>query len=181
MIELIRILGSDRIFEIIDFLKKNPNKNSSFIASKLNIHIVTVQRVLDTLERYGFVSSSEKRGIGRPSKTFTYVGGEIKVNLDELLSDYDLKDRLVRETGDSEISFSYDVDKEIVNAILIGGKRGEKVKLNPKTGKFLWLVPPPDSRGTSISQLSNKAGLALIDAIKFCLDMQDLGILEVRK
>jgi predicted transcriptional regulator len=181
MIELIRILGSDHIFEIIDFLRKTPDKNASFIASKLNIHIVTVQRVLDTLEKYGFVRSSEKRGIGRPSKTFTYLGGEFKVNLDGLLSDYALKDKLVRESGNSDISFSYDVDKEIVNAVLIGGKKGEKVKLDPKTGRFLWLVPPPDSQGDPISQISSEAGLSLIDAIKFCLEMQDLGVLEVRQ
>lgn len=181
MIELIRILGSDHIFEIIDFLKKNPEKNASFIADNLGIHIVTVQRVLGTLERHGFVKSSEKRGVGRPSKTFSYLGGEFKVNLDELFSDYDLKDKLVRETGRSEISFSYDVDKEIVNAILIGGKKGKKVKLDLKVGRFLWLVPPPDSRGEAISHISEKAGISLIGAIKFCLEMQDLGVLEVRQ
>lgn len=181
MIELIRILGSEHIFEIVDFLKKNPKNNASYIANNLNIHIVTVQRVLDVLEKYGFVGSSEKRGVGRPSKTYSYLGGEFKVNLDDLLSDYDLKSRLVRETGNSEISFSYDVDKEIVNAILIGGKRGQKVKLDSKTGRFLWQVPPPDSQGEMISEISERAGISLIDAIKFCLEMERLGVLEVRQ
>jgi len=179
MIDLIRVLGSDHIFEIINFLKKNPDQNASFIASSLNIHVVTVQRVLETMGKYGFVSAKEKGGVGRPSKTFSYIGGEFKVNIDDLFSGYDLKDRLVRETGKPEVSFSYNVDREYVNAILVGGKRGKKIKLDPKTGRFLWLVPPPDSRGETIESISSKAGLALPDAIKFCLDMQELEILEV--
>jgi predicted transcriptional regulator len=179
MIDLIRILGSDHIFKIIDFLKKNPDQNASFIADNLNIHILTVQRVLETLEKYGFVKSKEKRGVGRPSKIFSYLGGEFKVNLDKIFSGYDLKDKLIRETGIDKISFSYDVDKEVVNAILIGGKKGEKIKLDPKKGRFLWLVPPPDSKGETIESISKKAGIPLIDAIKFSLEMQDLEILEV--
>ena len=181
MIDLIRILGSENIFEIIDFLKKNPDQNASFIAKSLTMHIITVQRVLDTLEKYGFVESKEKRGIGRPSKTYSYLGGEFRINLDKLFSGYDLKEKIIRETGSPEVSFSYDVDKEIVNAILIGGKEGEKIKLNPKTGRFLWLVPPPDSKGETIESISSKAGIPLIDAIKFFLEMQDLEVLEAIK
>ncbi len=181
MIDLIRVLGSEHIFEIIDFLKKNPDRNASFIAKSLNIHIITVQRVLDTLEKYVFVKSKEKRDIGRPSKTYSYLGGEFKVNLDKLFSGYDLRKKLIREKGNSEISFSYDVDKEIVNAILIGGKKGKKIKLGPKTGRFLWLVPPPDSKGETVESISNKAGIPLIDAIKFFLEMQDFEVLEAIK
>ncbi len=181
MIDLIRVLGSEHIFEIIDFLKKTPDQNASFIGKSLDIHIITVQRVLDTLEKYGFVKSKEKRGIGRPSKTYSYLGGGFKINLDELFSGFDLKNKTIREKGNTEISFSYDVDKEIVNAILIGGKKGKKLKISPRTGRFLWLVPPPDSKGETIESISRKAGIPLIDAIKFFLEMQDLEVLEAIK
>jgi len=181
MIDLIRVLGSEHIFEIIDFLKKNPDQNASFIGKSLTMHIITVQRVLDTLENYGFVKSKEKRGVGRPSKNYSYLGGEFKINLDKLFSGYDLKEKIIREKGNTEISFSYDVDKEIVNAILVGGKKGEKIKLSLKTGRFLWLVPPPDSKGETIESISKKASIPLIDAIKFFLEMQDLEVLEAIK
>lgn len=179
MIDLIRILGSEHIFSIIDFIKKNPGQNSSSIASSLNIHTVTVQRALETLAKYGFVDVEEKRGVGRPSRNFTYRGGRLKVDLNELFSDYDLKNDLVRESGNPEISFSYDVDKETVNAVLIGGKKGHKIKLDPKTGRFLWLVPPPDSKGETIENICQEAGVPLIDAIRFCIKMQELEVLEV--
>lgn len=179
MIDLIRVLGSDHVFEIIAFLRKNPGRNASFVAKKLNIHTVTVQRVLDTLAKYGFVKTDEKRGVGRPSTIYFYLGGKFTVDLDELFSGFDLRNKRVRESGLPELSFSYDVDKEIVNAILIGGKKGKKIKLDSRSGRFLWLVPPPDSRGETIESISQKAGVPLIDAIKFCLEMQDLEILEV--
>lgn len=181
MIDLIRVLGSEHTFSIIDFVKKNPAQNASSIASSLNIHTVTVQRVLETLARYGFVSVEEKRGVGRPSRNFTYLGGTLTVDLDKLFSDYSLKDNLVRESGNPEVSFSYDVDKETVNAILIGGKKGEKIKLDPKTGRFLWLVPPPDSKGETIEHICKEAGIPLIDAIRFCLKMEEIDVLEVKR
>ena len=61
------------------------------------------------------------------------------------------------------------------------GKKGEKIKLNPKTGRFLWLVPPPDSKGETVESISSKAGIPLIDAIQFFLEMQDLEVLEAIK
>ncbi|MBN2246414.1 MAG: hypothetical protein JW755_11290, partial [Candidatus Aminicenantes bacterium] len=179
MIDLIRVLGSEHIFGIVDFIQKNPGRNASFIASSLNLHPVTVQRVLETLARYGFVGVEEKKGLGRPSRNFIYLGGKFTVDLDELFSDYDLKNNRIREIENPDISFSFDVDKEIVNAILIGGKKGEKIKLDQKRGRFMWLIPPPDSKGETIENISQEAGIPLLDAIRFSLEMQDLGVLEV--
>ncbi len=179
MIDLIRILGSEHIFSIVDFVQKNPGQNASSIASSLNIHTVTVQRALETLAKYGFVDVEEKRGVGRPSRNFTYKGGKLTIDLNELFSSYDLKDDRIRESGNPDISFSYDVDKETVNAILFGGKKGDKIKLDQKTGRFLWLVPPPDSKGETIEHICVEAGIPLIDAVRFCLRMQEMDVLEV--
>lgn len=179
MIDLIRVLGSEHVFSIIDFVKKNPGQNASSIASSLNIHTVTVQRALETLAKYGFVSVEEKRGVGRPSRNFTYLGGKLTVDLNTLFSDYSLKDNLVRESGNPDISFSYDVDKETVNAVLVGGKKGEKIKLDSNTGRFLWLVPPPDSKGETIEHICEAVGIPLIDAVRFCLKMEEIDVLEV--
>lgn len=180
MIDLIRVLGSEHVFEVVDFVRKNPDQNASAIASRLNIHTVTVQRVLETLAKYDFVSVSEKRGVGRPSRNFTFKGGQLTMDLNKLFSDYSLKSSRIRESGNPDVSFSYDVDKETVNAVLIGGRRGDKIRLDSKAGRFLWLVPPPDSEGETIERLSGEAGIPLIDAIRLCLKMQELDVLEVR-
>jgi predicted transcriptional regulator len=181
MIDLIKIVGSDHFLMIVEFVKSNPGYNASHLAKKLNIHIITVQRYLDTLEKYGFIVTDEKRGSGRPSKIYSYVGGSFNVNIDELLSEYMMRSEKIRETGNPDIVFSYDVDKEIVNAVLVGGKKGRKIKLDEKEGRFLWLVPPPDSAGEIIEKIARDVGIALPDAIKMVLELKELDVLEVIK
>jgi DNA-binding transcriptional ArsR family regulator len=179
MIDLIKVIASEHFMEIIDFVKANPERNSSSIAKALDLHILTVQRSLDTVERYGFVEARVERKPGRPAKVYRYLGGEFKIDLDRLLGEYELRGRLLRETGKSDISFSFDVDRELVNAVLIGGKNGEKVRLDEKAGRFLWLVPPPDSGGETIQALAEKAGISIIDAIRFVEEMRGLGVVEM--
>jgi hypothetical protein len=178
MIDLIRAISLDHFFGIMDFLKNNPGVNTSALAQSMNLHIVTIQKVIDVMEKYGFVSVDEKKGVGRPSKIYRYKGGSFKVDLDILLEEYQLRLKTVRESGKPNISFSYDVDKEIINAVLIGGKSGEKVKLEEKNGKFLWLVPSPDSKGRTIEDIAKEAGIPVPDAIRFAMEMIQLGIIE---
>lgn len=179
MIDLIKVLASDHFFEVIEYVSQNPGQNASAIARSLNIHIVTIQRYLDTLEKYEFVTISYKKGIGRPSKIYSYTGGSFEVHLDELLEEYKLRLRRVRDAGNDEVSFSYDVDKELINAVLIGGRTGKKIKLDDKSGRFLWLVPPPDSKGETIENLAKAAGIPVVDAIRLTTEMEQVGVLEV--
>ncbi len=181
MIDLIKVIASEHFLRIIEFVKGNPGNNASHISRKLNIHIITVQRYLDTLEKYGFTATAEKRGSGRPSRIYTYIGGSFNVNIDELLREYMMRTEKVRETGNPDVIFSYDVDKEIVNAVLVGGKKGKKVKLDEKEGRFLWLVPPPDSEGEVIENIARDGSIAVPDAIKTVLELKELGVLEVIK
>jgi hypothetical protein len=179
MIDLIKVIASDRFFDIIGYVKDHPEENSSSIARALEIHIVTVQRSLDTLERYGFVASEVRKKPGRPSRAYRYLGGTYSIDLDAILSEFELKDHKIRESGRPDIGFSFDVDKELVNAILVGGKQGEAIKLDEKMGKFFWFVPPPDSSGETIASLAERAGISVVDAIRFVLEMRDRGAVEI--
>jgi hypothetical protein len=179
MIDLVKAIASEHFLEIIEFVKANPDQNSSAIARALSLHIVTVQKSLDAVERYGFVEAKLVKKQGRPAKVYRYLGGSYRIDFDELLAEYELRNRRLRETGKSDISFSFDVDKELVNAVLVGGRRGEKMRLDEKSGRFLWLVPPPDSEGEKISVLAEKAGISVIDAIRFVEEMKGIGVVEM--
>jgi hypothetical protein len=181
MIDLIKVIASDHFFAVIEFVKANPGRNSSSISRALELHIVTIQRSLDTLERYGFVRTEVQKTRGRPSKIYRYVGGDFRIDLDSLLAEYELRNDRIRETGRPEISFSFDVDKEIVNAVLVGGKQGDIVRLDDRMGRFFWFIPPPDSEGEAISALALKAGISVIDAIRFVQEMGELGAVEVMR
>jgi hypothetical protein len=179
MLNLLKVIASDHFIEILDFVKGNPGQNSSTIAKALDLHIVTVQKSLDAVEKYGFVETSVLKKQGRPAKVFNYIGGGYRIDFDELLAEYELRNYRLREKGSADISFSFDVDKELVNAILVGGRQGEKIRLDEKTGRFLWLVPPPDSEGERISALAEKSGMTVIDAIRFVDEIKEYGILEM--
>jgi hypothetical protein len=179
MIDLIKVLASDHFFEVIEYVSEHPGENASSIARSRGIHIVTIQRYLDTLEKYGFVECSDKKGIGRPSKIYSYKGGSFEVHINSLLEEYKLRLRKVRDAGNDEVSFSYDVDKEVINAVLIGGRSGKKIKLDEKSGRFLWMVPPPDSKGETIEKLAKAAGIPVVDAIRLVTEMEQLSVLEV--
>jgi hypothetical protein len=179
MTDFIKILASDHFVEILDFVKANPGQNSSTIAKALNLHIATVQKSLEAVEKYGFVETTMAKKQGRPSKVFRYIGGGFRIDFDELLFEYALRNRRLRETGRGDISFSFDVDKELVNAILVGGRQGEKIRLDEKRGRFLWLVPPPDSDGERIIVLADKAGISVIDAIRFVGEIKKIGVVEM--
>ena len=159
-------------------MNENPGQNPSGIATRLKVHIVTIQRVLDVLEKYGFVTAEEKKGIGRPSKNYSFVGGKFTVDFTELLSLYQSRLRLIRESGNPSVSFSYDVDKEIVNAVLLGGKTGKKIKFDEKAGRFLWLAPSPDATAESIESIASKAGMAVHDAIRFAQELIQMNVVE---
>jgi hypothetical protein len=164
---------------VLNHVRDNPNLNPSAIARALELHIVTVQRSLDILERYAFVAAEIQKKQGRPAKTYRYVGGEYTINLDSLLAEYDLRNNRLRETGRPDISFGFDVDKELVNAIMLGGKHGTITRLDERMGRFFWFVPPPDSEGETISVLAEKAGIPVIEAIRFAQEMKDLGVVEM--
>ena len=178
VVELVKIVASVNFIEVVNFLKGSPGSNASFIAGKLGLHILTVQRILDELARGGFVLTEEKRGVGRPSTIYTYKGGVFRVDLDELLSQYEYRSSVIREKGSSEISYSYDVDREIVNAVIIGGRRGKKVKLDQKIGRFLWCVPPPDSEGESVESIAREASIQVFEAIQYVLQFIRLDVIE---
>ncbi len=179
MIDLLKITGSDHFFYIVDYVRDNPSQNASAIAKKLDIHIVTVQKCLDTLEKYGFVMTDEKKGMGRPSKTYSYKGGSFNVSIDELLREYRMRTHRVRESGNPDVVFSYDVDREIVNAIIVGGKHGKKIRLDAREGRFMWLVPPPESEPIRIEDAAKAANIPVPDAVRFLLEIAELKIVEI--
>jgi hypothetical protein len=158
-----------------------PGENVSAVARKLKLHIITVQKILDVLEKYDFVTTKEKKGIGRPSKIYFYKGGSLNINLDSLLHIYSKKSLLIREKGNTDVKFSYDVDKEIINIILLGGKKGETIKLSEKAGRFLWILPSPDSIAEEIEKLASRSDFPLIDAILLTEELIKKNVIEVIK
>lgn len=179
MYDLIRTLYGDHIFKVLEYLKLNPGSNASKIASDIGIHTATVQSYLNVLDKYGIIKSEIKKGLGRPSNIYNYVGGSFNINFDELIEKYSYKDRLVRDYGNENIKYSYDIDKEIINDIIIIGKKKETMKFDSREGRFLWLLPPPDSKGDSIENLCNMCGITIMESVDLVLSLNEKGVVEI--
>ncbi|MDN5343303.1 MULTISPECIES: HTH domain-containing protein [Oceanotoga] len=180
MYDLIKVLTNEHFFKVIEYLNENPESNPSKIAKKLKIHTATVQNYLETLEKYKFVVYKEKKGLGRPSKLYSFKGGSFEVNLNELLEKFYIKNKKIRDAGNEKIKYSYDVEKEIINTIIIDKHKKETIKLDSKSGKFLWLLPPPNSNFESIEKLCLKSGFSILEAVELCLYLQKKGVLEIK-
>ncbi len=179
--DLIKIMSSDHLFGILEYLKNNPGSNASAISREMGVHIVTVQKILDGLCRYGFVDTTIKKGIGRPSKLYTFRGGEFKININDMLDEYAKRSRKIRELENENVQFNFDVGKEIVNAVIIGGRRGMKIIFDEKEGSFISLIPPPGSSGKTIEELAEKSAISVLDAVQLTGQLIDYSIVEVVK
>jgi predicted transcriptional regulator len=177
MFDLIRILTNEHTFKVINELINNPWSNASKIAKNLKIHTATVQSYFEVLEKYGLISSKMKKGLGRPSKLFKYTGGEFRINLDDLTKSYSLKNNKVKEKPNDFVKYSFDVDKEIIKSIYLSKK--DKINLDNKKGKLLWLVPNYHSDGENIEKLAESSGLAVIEAIEFLLELKEKDLVII--
>jgi len=177
--DLIKILASENLFSILEYLRNHQDSNASKISRDLKIHIVTVQKILDGLAKYGFVDSKIKKGIGRPSKLYRFLGGTFNVDINAMLSDYSKRIQKIREKANDEVQFNFDIENELINALFIGGRRGKKILFDEKEGKFVSLIPPPGSTGKKIEEISEKSGLPILDAVRLSMELVDLEVAEV--
>jgi len=176
--DLFKTLSSANVFDILHYLRKHPNSNASKIAAALGLHVFTVQKHLETLEKYGIVESEVVRSVGRPSKRYRYVGGSVEVNVDDLLQLYTLKDTMVRERPLNEAVYDCDIGKERVRRLLFKPSK-RKVVFDEVEGKVLWFVPPPDSEGKPVEEIARETGLPLIQVLRAVKQLVDMGFVEL--
>ncbi|ABR30605.1 transcriptional regulator [Thermosipho melanesiensis] len=175
MYEILKIISSPQLFEVLNFLRNNPNKNPSSIARALGFHTFTVQRYLEVLERFGIVKAKVEKKVGRPSKKYTYVGGNITIDFDDILSMFDLKNKKVREKKKS-LRYSYDLKGEKINGVV----DIERItKLSDMEGKVLFLIPPFDSEGIQVEKIIEKVKFSEFDILSSLKKLISLEIIEV--
>ncbi|HOO33779.1 MAG TPA: hypothetical protein PK466_14680 [Thermotogota bacterium] len=181
MIELIRLTASEYFFYVLEYLKENPKSNASKIARHLRVHIITVQKILDGMTKYGFVEYEWKGGIGRPSKLYSYIGGSFEINIDSLLNEFSDRYMKIREKAGHEIRFNLDVDKGVVNALILDKRGKNKILLDKREGEFLNLLPTPDEEYKEIYLLASKSGMPVLEAIEFVKGLKEINLIDIEK
>lgn len=162
------ILAKDYSEDLFKLLVNYQNISASEAASRLSLHIRTAQDFLDNLTDLEIVHKTEVFEKKRPY--FRYNLAKTKLNINVDLSVYKKENpseglsRLIREVAENGANFTLARSGNEFSSVTIwegeGRERQEhKISLTSPQGKFLFHLPFPKSRPSSIAAILEKANL----------------------
>jgi hypothetical protein len=143
--------------------------SASEAASRLGLHINTVQEFLEAMYKSNIVDRKEVFEKKRPY--FRYKLNSVKlrleVDLDEIFredDDNDTEEMKIREKANSIATFNLSRNKLYFSSLMIltgeGRERKEKrINLTTPQGLFLYNLPFPDGHFQTVSEIMRKAGI----------------------
>jgi predicted transcriptional regulator len=162
-------MSKNYAFDILRILYTYQDVSASEAASRLGLHINTVQEFLEAMYTSDIVSREEVYEKKRPY--FRYKLNDIKlkleVDLSELFHDQDDDDSKVmkiREKANSLATFNRARNNLYFSNVMIltgeGRDRKEKrINLTTAQGVFLYNLPFPDGQFQTVSEIMHKAGI----------------------
>lgn len=146
------------------------NISASEAASRLNLHIKTVQDFLEALAGLEIVSKEEVVEKKRPYFRYTLIARKIKMELDlnQLFDNNQPQGKLstlIREKENAGARFSVSRDNQYIShiSIWIGNGRSRKerkINLSLPQGKFLFYLPFPSAKFETVADIIKKAGVS---------------------
>ena len=167
--------------------------SASEAASRLNLHIRTVQDFLESLTELGITSRKEVRENKRPYFRYTLEKQHIQFDLDlnsiQREQDQDELSQRIRERARSGARFVTARGDSAISSITIwtgtGRDRKEhKINLSGPQGKFLFHLPFPDADALSITEILDKAHIdpslapEILDLVDVLSQNQVIDILQ---
>jgi len=167
------------------------NISASEAASRLNLHIKTVQDFLEALAHLEIVSKEEVIEKKRPYYRYTLLTRKInmEIDLNQLFDKNQPQGKLstkIREKDNARARFSVSRDNQYISNVSIwignGRERKErKINLSLPQGKFLFYLPFPSARFETIGEIIKKAGVNeehISEIIDIVDALVDLNVIE---
>lgn len=162
------IIAKDYSEDLFKLLVNYQDISASEAASRLSLHIRTAQDFLDNLADLEIVEKTEVFEKKRPY--FRYNLAKTSLNISVDLSVYKKENpgeglsRLVREKAENDANFTLARGGDEFSSVTIwegaGRERQEKkISLTSPQGKFLFHLPFPKSRPSTIAAILEKANL----------------------
>ncbi|KJF41856.1 helix-turn-helix transcriptional regulator [Draconibacterium sediminis] len=155
--------------DIFRLLNNYRDISASEAASRLSMHIQTVQDFLEAMADLGILSKKEVTERKRPYFRYTLEKQKIafEINLLEELGnsgDTSLEQSKIREKRNAGVRFSMARSGQYFSNLAIwvgkGRERSEKkINLTTAQGKFLYNLPFPDGEHLSLEEIRVKAGV----------------------
>lgn len=145
------------------------NISASEAASRLNLHIKTVQDFLEGMATLEIVSKEEVLEKKRPYFRYTLATRKITMDIDlsQLFDTNQPQGKLstqIREKDNAGARFSVSRDNQYISHVSVwlgnGRERKErKINLTMPQGKFLFYLPFPSAKFESVAEIIKKAGV----------------------
>ena len=193
------ILGSyiskDYAEDLFRLLATYKNISASEAASRLNLHIKTIQDFLEGLHDLGILGREEVYEGKRPYFRYSLRVNRIamEVDLTPLLQHETDQDpavfRRIRERKNAGARFTTSRSNDYISSVTIwqgqGRDRSErKINLSIPQGKFLFHLPFPTAESMTVREIMKEAGIdgsnlpEIIDIVKVLVDF---GVIEESK
>jgi len=161
-------IAKDYAPDLLRLLHLYKDISASEAASRLGMHIRTVQEFFDGLHLAGILNKQEVYESKRPYYRYTLSAEKIKLELNiasfaknDLHSD---KPVLIRERKNANARFTTSRNNLFISSVTIwigeGRQRNEKrVNLTNAQGRFLFNLPFPEAPSQSVDEMMNKADI----------------------
>ena len=155
--------------DIFRLLNNYRDISASEAASRLGIHIQTVQDFLEAMAELGILAKKETIERKRPYFRYTLKTQKIVFELDlvEELKNAEgdaLANSKIREKKNAGVRFSLARNGQFFSSVTIWAGKGrerseKKISLTTAQGKFLYNLPFPDGEYLTIEEIRIKAGI----------------------
>ncbi len=191
--QIAALLTKNYAEDLFRLLVRYRDISASEAASRLGLHIKTVQDFLERLNALDIVEKKEVYEKKRPYFRYRLKKRKLSIDID-LLSLYDPeveKKRLrqgIREKKDSVAKFSTSGSGNLISAVTISTGKGRnreerRISLTHSQGKLLYHLPLPNADAMSIGKLMEMSGID-VSCISEILDIVEVlekhGVIEVR-
>ena len=163
------LISKDYAEDLLRLLMTYNSISSSEAASRLNLHIRTVQDFFEGMNELEILSKEEVFEKKRPYFRYSLQEQHIKMELDlKKLFDIDqplgLVSMKIREKADARVRFSVSRDGQSISNVFIwmgNGRESEerKISLSMPQGRFLFYLPFPSAEAESIRDIMKKANV----------------------
>jgi transposase len=155
--------------DIFRLLNNYRDISASEAASRLGLHIQTVQDFLEAMTELGILSRKETFERKRPYFRYLLETRKIEFELDlekelESTAEDKLEQGRIRERKNSGVRFSLARNGQYFSNVTIWTGRGrerneKKINLTMAQGKFLYNLPFPDGEHLTLEEIRIKAGV----------------------
>ena len=183
-------LAKDYAEKIFRLIMAYQDISASEAASRLGIHIRTVQDFLETMAEYDVIYKKEVFEKKRPYYRYSIMKKKIEINIDlekefpSLSNDpSDFKVREARETG-AKFSMARNGEYFSTVTLWIGEGRTSKerkINLTSAQGQFLYYLPFPDGLPLSIDEIMERASISEInrsEIVDLVNELHELNVIE---